>query len=499
MLIIFPLLIQIISAASCLLLWRRILAQRIITVVSSILLMICNFSLLNKVLNSGIQVMQVGGWPVPHGITLVVDLLSAIMLSMTGLAFFAVSIYTLGSIDERREAFGYYALFNALIMGICGSFLTGDIFNLYVWFEIILMASFVLLGLGGERKQLAASIKYVSLNLFGSILFLSAVALLYGLIGSLNIADIARKLIHTRPTQAFAISILFLVAFSIKAALFPFYSWLPDSYHTPPLAVTAIFAALLSKVGIYSLIRVFTTLFLENSDYTHPLIAILACITIVLGGWGAMSQWNFKKILSFHSVSQVGYIVLGLGIFTPLSLTASIYFMIHHMIVKTGLFFISGIIRRLYGTSRIKLLGDLFQIDKSLSILFLILAFSLMGIFPFSGFWAKYFLILSGYEEKQYLLTSIALISSIFTALSMIKVWNEVFWKPVDIEDSIKIQKPLKKIKKIALYFPAYLFALLSIIMTLWVSPFYEICSEAAEELLDSRNYIEAVLGANAY
>ena len=255
--------------------------------------------------------------------------------------------------DRRREAFGYYPLVHALLLGVCGAFLTGDLFNLYVWFEVMLMASFVLLALGGERAQLHGAIKYVTLNLVSSAVFLAAVGILYGVTGTLNMADLARKLRRDRRTRrsVTAVAMLFLVAFGIKAAVFPLFFWLPASYHTPPGAVSALFAGLLTKVGVYALIRVFTLLFVRDVGYTHMLILVLSGLTMVTGVLGAVAQREFRRVLSFLIIGQIGYMIMGLGLFTPAGLAGPIFYIVDHVVVMTNLFLVTSVVRRLCGTS----------------------------------------------------------------------------------------------------------------------------------------------------
>jgi multicomponent Na+:H+ antiporter subunit D len=233
-------------------------------------------------------------------------------------------------------------------MGVSGAFLTGDIFNLYVWFEVMLIASFVLLSLGGEKAQIEGAFNYVTLNLLSSALFLAAVGILYGMVGTLNMADLSIKLQTLQiPGLATVLAMLFFIAFGIKAAVFPLFFWLPASYHTPPVAVSALFAGLLTKVGVYSLIRVFTLLFLEDVNFTHNLILVVAGLTMVTGVLGAVAQYDFRRLLSFHIVSQIGYLLMGLGLFTVSSLAAAIFFMAHVILAKSTLFLVSGVVHRL--------------------------------------------------------------------------------------------------------------------------------------------------------
>jgi multicomponent Na+:H+ antiporter subunit D len=411
---------------------------------------------------------------------------------------FAVGVYALGSIDRNRESFGYYSFFHFLLMGVSGVFLTGDLFNLYVWFEVMLMASFVLLALGGEKPQLEGAIKYVTLNLISSALFLTALGILYGMAGTLNMADLSRQMSNEMHTGVVStLAMLFLVAFGIKSALFPFFFWLPASYHTPPVSVSAIFAGLLTKVGVYTLIRVFSLLFHQDVAYTHTLILVIAGLTMVTGVLGAMAQNEFRRILSFHIISQVGYMVMGLALFTPLALAGSIFYIMHHIIVKTNLFLVSGVARRLQGSYQLDKLGGLYQSAPGLTIIFIISAFSLAGIPPLSGFWAKLILVKASLDVTGYLIAATALGVGLLTLFSMAKIWAAAFWgaQPqgaTPVGEATRSQ--LTPSKKTALYLPMIMLGLLTLTIGLMSQPFFELASRAAEQLLNPTAYIRAVL-----
>ena len=437
-LLVLPILVPFATAILDILAWDRVKVQRQITVLGMTIFMLAGFALLYRIERNGIHAVQIGNWPAPFGITIVADLFSAIMVAITGFIGFSVTIYSLSSIDDQREQFGYYPLVSTLLMGVSGAFLTGDMFNMFVWFEVLLISSFVLLALGGERDQLSGAIQYVTLNLVSSSIFLAAVGMLYSVTGTLNMADLARQLEHVeQPGIVLALAIMFLVTFGIKAAMFPLFFWLPVSYHTPPISISAIFAGLLTKVGVYALIRVFTLLFVQNIDFTHTLILIAAGLTMVTGVLGAAAEIDFRRVLSFHIISQIGYMLMGLGLFTSLALAGSIFYLIHHIIVKTNLFLIGGIAHRLRGSFELKSLGGLYRDYPLLGALFLIPALSLAGIPPLSGFWAKLILIRSGLEIKEYIIVATALAVSAMTLYSMIKIWIEAFLKdqPIATDD----------------------------------------------------------------
>jgi len=469
--------------------------QRWLSVIGTAALLATGLALLSSVWHNGIQAIQIGGWVAPFGITLVADLLSAIMVVLAGLMGFSVAVYSLTSMDPQRESFGYYPLLHILLMGICGSFLTGDLFNLFVWFEVMLIASFVLLALGGERGQLEGGIKYVTLNLISSAIFLAAVGLVYGLEGTLNMADLHIQLQKSEhPGLVTTLATLFLVAFGLKAAIFPLFFWLPSSYHTPPVAVSAIFSGLLTKVGVYTLIRVFTLLFTQDTAYTHTtLLLVLSGLTMLSGVLGAAAQNEFRRILSFHIVSQIGYMIMGLALYTPLALAGSVFYITHHIIVKTNLFLVSGVVHQLRGTYQLKKLGGLYHFYPMLSVLFLIPAFSLAGIPPLSGFWAKFILVRAGLEGQQYLIVATALVVSLLTIFSMTKIWGEVFWKPQpETDEDVDTQNlPLSRLPLLIL--PVVVLAAITVIIGLFSEPFYILAIRAAEQLLNPAEYIEAV------
>ncbi|MEM7348341.1 MAG: proton-conducting transporter membrane subunit, partial [Chloroflexota bacterium] len=347
---LLPIIIPLLTAVSVLLARNTPRRRRAISLGGAVILFIVAIELLILVWSRGVQVIQVGSWPAPFGITLVADLFSAIMVLLAALMGLGVIIYGLTQAKEINERFGYSALLHLLIMGVNGAFLTGDIFNLYVWFELLLISSFILLALGGKRDQLEGTFKYVAINLFSSILFLTAVGILYGVAGTLNMADLSHQLDTLPAGLVTTLAALFLVAFGIKAGAFPLFFWLPASYHTAPAALLALFAGLMTKVGVYALVRVFTLLFTQEVSYTHNIILIIAGFTMVTGVLGAVAQTEFRKLLSFHIVSQIGYLLMGLGLYTTAALAGTVYFMVHVILAKSALFLVGGIIYKLKQT-----------------------------------------------------------------------------------------------------------------------------------------------------
>jgi multicomponent Na+:H+ antiporter subunit D len=443
----------------------------------------------------GILAAQMGAWPAPFGITLVVDHLSAVMLLITAVIGLAVNVYALADIDRRYQALGFHSLYQILIAAISGAFLTGDLFNLYVWFEVMLMASFGLLVMGGEPRQLDGGVKYVTLNLIATLMFITGLGLLYALTGTLNMADLHLKVqAFPHPGLMTAVAMLFVMAFGLKAGAFPLFFWLPAAYHTPPTAIAAVFSGLLTKVGVYALMRVFSLIFVQDTATTHQLILVMACFTMVTGVLGAAVQNTFRRILAFHIVSQVGYMILGLGLFTPLALAGAVFYLIHHIIVKANLFLISGLVAKIYGHDDLKGLGGLYRRSGLLAVLFMIPAFSLAGFPPLSGFWAKFILIQASLESGAYAAAAVALVVGLLTVYSMTKIWIGVFWAPSPVADPPPSGGP-SGAQRLPMLLPVAVLAALTVAIGLGAQPLLEISLAAAEELLNPQAYVQAVLG----
>jgi multicomponent Na+:H+ antiporter subunit D len=500
LLLILPILLPLAAAILLLPAWRRPKWQQWVSLVSATASVIVALLLFRQVWIAGIQSVAIGNWAAPFGIVLVADLLSAAVLVAVAIVGLAIALYSLAAIDHDRQRAGYYPLLQILLMALAGAVLTGDLFNLFVWFEVMLITSFVLLALGGGRDQIEGAFKYVTLNLFASSLFLAAVGILYGATGTLNLADLARQVQEggLAPGLMTTLAMLFLLAFGIKSAVFPLFFWLPASYHTAPPVISALFAGLLTKIGVYVLLRTFSLLFVLNVGYTHTLLLWIAGLTMVIGVVGAAAQSEIRRILSFHIVSQIGYMIMGLALFTPLALTGAIFFLVHNMLVKTNLFLIGGVIGRLQGTEQLKKLGGLYRSHLGLTVLFLVSALALAGLPPFSGFWAKLLLVQAGLATADYLIVAVSLGVSVLTLYSMTKIWNEAFWKEAEDEAyAPAAAQPLSFPARAALLTPVVLLGMLAVGMGLAVEPLLQVANQAAAQLLDPTAYIDAVLATD--
>jgi multicomponent Na+:H+ antiporter subunit D len=461
--------------------WFSLAAVGVLTAVSVLLLI--------NVHNNGVAVLQLGSWKAPFGITLAADMLAAILLTATSCTALAAMIYSIGFIDEKRVKAGYYPLVFGMLMGVDGAFLTGDLFNLYVWYEVMLTSSFVLMVLGATSEQLKGGVKYLAMNFVASIFFVSAIGILYGMIGSLNMADIAVRIRESEGALTLnGVFMLFLIAFSIKAALFPFFFWLPASYHTPPIVITALFSGTLTKVAIYTLFRFYGLFISRDPSFWEPFFLLIAGITMTVGVLMAASQNDIRKILSFHIISQIGYMVMGLAIFTVGSLAGAIFFTVHNILAKSCLFLSGGLVKQRSGSFELGRLGGLYRKSPYLGILFFIPAISLIGIPPTSGFFGKFFLIQSGIVTGHYIISAFAVLVGLLTMFSMIKIWNEAFWKEEPEE-----HQPAGKMDPAAIAATSLLMALV-VLMGVFAGPISALCLEAGRQIVQPEAYINAVL-----
>jgi len=495
--VLSPLWILLAAFIFCLLFWKQVRVQAVIAVASITLYLLSAVRLFLVVYRSGIQVVQVGDWPAPFGITLVADLFASVMVLISAVIAFAIILYSLQDISAERKRVGFYPVLLVMMFGVCGSFLTGDIFNLYVWFEVMLISSFVLIVLGNSKGQLEGAVKYVTLSFISSGFLLTGTAILYKLTGALNMADLSVAIAQHPNQELITVSaVFFLVGFGIKAALFPFFAWLPASYPTPPISVVGLMAGLLTKVGVYALIRFFTLLFTYDLPTTHSVLLVLSGLTMFFGVMGAIAQRDFKKILSFHIVSQIGYMIMGLALFTPLALAGSIFYIVHHILVKTNLFLISGIVKVTNGHFLLSRLGGVYDRYPFVTVLFALSAFSLAGVPPLSGFWGKFILAKAGFEAHRYIIVAVSLLVGLLTLFSMSKIWVSVFWSSVPDEEKSKLRydsQTLFSSHYLLLLSSAFL-ALCTLFLSFYPDLMLSIAKRTAEQLLEPQIYLRAVL-----
>jgi multicomponent Na+:H+ antiporter subunit D len=486
-----PIVILAATAATTLLV-RDSRAQRAVSAGGLWAFALAAAALLITVWRQGTLILEVGGWPAPFGIVLAVDPLSAAMVAVTAVVAVPVMLYAETWLPERLAGSGFRPLAFLMLAGVSLAFVTGDLFNLYVAFEVLLVSSFGLMALGRTPEQIRGTTSYVFINLVASAFFLGGVAALYGLTGTLNMADMAVRLSgHEAPRLVLGAAALLLAAFGIKAAVFPLFFWLPASYHTPPAPVAALFAGLLTKVGVYALIRVFSLLLAADFGLIQPLLLGTAALTMVTGVLGAAAQSDIRRILSWHIISQIGYMVMGLALATPLALVGAVFYVVHHIVVKTNLFLVGGLISRTGGGFELDRIGGLYRSRPGLAILFLVPALSLAGLPPLSGFWAKLILLQAGLEAGEYWIVAVAAAVGVLTLFSMTKIWAGAFWAPAP-DGEPGGRAPLRA----GLWIPVAALAGVTLFIGLWAEPLMELSQEAAAVLVDPASYVSDVLGA---
>ncbi len=497
-LIILPVLLQFSIAIILFFFWKRIEWQKIMSIAGSVLSIIVAIVLFTTVYEREILTLQAGNWAAPFGITFVADTFSATMILLASISSAAVSAFSSVTIKKARMRFGYYPSFHFLVMGLNGAFLTGDIFNLYVWFEVIIISSFVFITLGGKKVQIEGAVKYFTLNFLASMIFLTAIAVLYGLAGSLNMAELSGK-IKTIENQGLVqvTAILFLVGFGIKSAIFPLYFWLPDSYHTPQAAISSIFAGLLTKVGVYALLRVFSLIFIPD-DFMRTLVVILAGLTLISGGLGAVVQTNMRKMFSYLIVCHIGYMIGGLGMFTVAALSGAIFYLIHDIIIKTNLFLVGGVIYKINGELNMQRMGGIYEHYPALSLLIAVPLFSLIGVPPLSGFWPKINLFSESFATGNYFLLGCLIFGSVITLFVITRFWSEAFWKKMDLRERrphIRYYDQMNANEKKMLIIPIVFLSLISLYIGLGAENIFRLSNHIAMELVDTSAYVDAVLG----
>ncbi|MEE4461496.1 proton-conducting transporter membrane subunit [Azotobacter chroococcum] len=484
-LLVAPVLVPLATLLLGILLRARVRLVARLSIGGCSLLLLVGLTLVWQAASDVVLSGQLGGWQAPYGISLVIDRLSAAMVAISGTIGLATVVYGVGRDCPPQVIRDFHLFVQGLLCGVCGAFITADIFNLYVWFEVLLIASFALMVLGGGKRHLAGTMTYMALNLFATLLFLFAAGLVYGSTGTLNMGDLALivRAGETAPGTTAAL-FLMLLSFAIKAALFPVFGWLPATYHVPLMAVSALFAGLLTKVGVYALIRLVTLLWPEYGP-AHEALLWIACATMLVGVLGAAAQSEVRRILSFHIVSQIGYMILGLALATPLALAGAVFYLIHHIVVKANLFFIGGLAARICGSEHLAGMGGLYARHPGLALLFAIPALSLAGIPPLSGFWAKLLLVRASLESSAWWAAAIALITGIFTLLSMNKLWNEAFLK-AHPHGEAALQTAGAQCSN---WWPIAALTLLTVAIGLGAGPVAEYASAAAAQLGDPRAY----------
>lgn len=432
-LVILPVFLPLITALVALLWGHPTRGRRYFVGCSGVLQLGVAISLAVVVFTRGVVTLNVGDWSVPFGIVLVVDPLAAILLCLSSIVVLSAMLYQSQETGPAVEHPLRLPLVQILAMGINLAFVTGDLFNLFVAFEVMLIASYGLLTVDADDWEIKHAFPYVAINMFGSTIFLAAAGFSYSLFGTLNFADIAvRSAGMAGDPRLLAVAAMLMLVFCMKAGLFPLYYWLPNSYPTLPAPMAALYAALLTKVGIYALIRVFGTVLPRDIVPLYAWLALLAGVTMVIAIAGAIARDYIRGILCFNLLSHIGFMALAIGFYTPLSFTAAIYYMTHHILVMASLFMIAGTASVLNRTDHLGGMGNLWRDAPFLGVLFLFQGLSLAGVPPLSGFWGKYLIIRVGIHQERYVLVACVILASVLTLFSILTIWQNAFWRRND-------------------------------------------------------------------
>jgi multicomponent Na+:H+ antiporter subunit D len=469
----------------------------------------------------GAAVYQVGGWPAPFGITLVLDGLSAFMLAIAAGVGIASILFSVRYVTSENQRVYYHPLFHTLLVGVTGSFLTGDLFNLFVWFEVMLIVSYVFVAFYGTDRATAASFRYLVMNVFGSALMLVAVGGLYATTGTLNMADMARRLAAPEaygidPAPVVGLSALLLAVFALKAGLVPFQFWVPAAYGAAPAPVTAMFAGVTKKVGVYAIVRLYFTVFAAASipidlpgitgasplAFLAPVLGAMGVASIVVGGFGAVGQDRLDGVFAYSSIGQVGFIAVSIaiaaaadptGALRGVAVAAALVFALHHALAKGLLFLSVAAIEDATKTDRLRDLGGLAGRSPVLSGAVFVGLLSLIGLPPLTGFFGKLLAfdaavrgLASGPGTLSALVLVALLLGAVLTILYSTRVWVGGFWG----RESAAVETASAEVGQVSV-----LVALAAAVVLVGVGfdPIYRFAEAAATAALDAEGYVDVV------
>ncbi|MFI5928982.1 Na+/H+ antiporter subunit D [Micromonospora sp. NPDC051543] len=489
-----PVVVPLLGAALTLLLADRPRVQRTVSVLCLAVTFTVALVLLVQAYRHGPVVLAVGGWPPPVGIVLVADQLAALMLVVSSAVTLCVLVYSIGQgrseTSESAPVVIFHPTYLVLTAGVTNAFLAGDLFNLFVGFEILLAASFVLITLGGTETRIRTGSTYVVVSVLSSMIFLTGVGLVYAATGTLNMAQLAQRLDDLPDNVRVTLQLMLLLAFAIKAAVFPLSAWLPDSYPTAPAPVTAVFAGLLTKVGVYAIIRTETLLF--PGGQVDDLLMVVAGLTMVVGILGAVAQSDMKRLFSFTLVSHIGYMIFGVALSTAAGLAGAIFYVVHHITIQTTLFLVAGLVEERAGSTDLRRLGGLARVAPLLGVLFFVPAMNLAGVPPFSGFLGKLGLLQAGVAAGGALpatLVAAGTLTSLLTLYVASRVWNIAFWRA----PRIATDEPTVRLPALTVGATVALVAL-GVSLTVLAGPLFDVTADAATDLLSRTPYVRAVL-----
>lgn len=491
--IVLPLIVPVITAILLVFLRQNIMIQRILSLCTLGFVIFISVVLLLEVQQQGVMRIDFSGWIPPFGILFVADSFAVLLVFVANIVAAICVVYAFFTIGEHYEKMYFYPFVLLMVAGVNGSFLTGDIFNLFVCFEVMLLASYALISLGGGKVQLREALKYVLINIVASWIFLVALAFLYGTIGTLNMAHISLRVTEAGADPLITtVGLVFLIVFSLKAGLLLFF-WLPGSYSVPPTAIAALFAALLTKVGIYALVRTFTLLFTTNQGVTHTTLGIMAGLTILAGCMGALAGRDVRTIASYNVLIGVGFIVAGLAIGTESALQGVTYYLMHDMVVKAMLFLAVGMMIYVTGETLIDNMSGLIRNYPFFGWLFFIMMCSIAGIPPLSGFLGKVLIGQGAIEGGNFVLLGLGFFSSLIVLYSLLRIFLSSFFGETIL--SIEDETPLPK----RMVLPLTLLSVCTIALGIGAESMAPYVKDAAETLHTPSIYIDAVLNGEKW
>ena len=491
--IVLPLIVPVITAILLVFLRQNIMIQRILSLCTLGFVIFISVVLLLEVQQQGVMRIDFSGWIPPFGILFVADSFAVLLVFVANIVAAICVVYAFFTIGEHYEKMYFYPFVLLMVAGVNGSFLTGDIFNLFVCFEVMLLASYALISLGGGKVQLREALKYVLINIVASWIFLVALAFLYGTIGTLNMAHISLRVTEAGADPLITtVGLVFLIVFSLKAGLLLFF-WLPGSYSVPPTAIAALFAALLTKVGIYALVRTFTLLFTTNPGVTHTTLSIMAGLTILAGCMGALAGRDVRTIASYNVLIGVGFIVAGLAIGTESALQGVTYYLMHDMVVKAMLFLAVGMMIYVTGETLIDNMSGLIRNYPFFGWLFFIMMCSIAGIPPLSGFLGKVLIGQGAIEGGNFVLLGLGFFSSLIVLYSLLRIFLSSFFGETIL--SIEDETPLPK----RMVLPLTLLSVCTIALGIGAESMAPYVKDAAETLHTPSIYIDAVLNGEKW
>lgn len=488
-----PVILPLLAAGLSMAVARRRALQRCISVVTLTATSGVALAILLRVRADGPAATALGGWEAPVGIVLVADLLTGLLLVVATPVLLAVLVYAIGQPGAEQEQPGFHPVYLVLAAGIGLALLTGDLFNLFVAFEMTLTASYVLLTLGGGRAQVRAGMTFVVISLIASLLLITTIGFVYAATGTVNMADLSIKMAGLPSGVRTAFALLLFMVFGIKAAVFPLFFWLPDSYPTAPTSVTAVFAGLSTKVGVYAIIRT-ETLFFSAPDRPSTFLLWIAAVTMVVGVLGAIAQSDIKRILSFHIVSQIGYMVMGLALFTVAGIGAAIFYVMNQIVLKSTLLLTGGLVEHAAGSGMLKEIGGVARRFPLIGWLFLLPALSLAGVPPFAGFVAKLGVVQAGVGSSAWAIVAVSLAVSVLTLFSMTKIWGGAFWGEPELVREPTDPTTARHGGTWPMLGATSGLVVLSLLLAVLAGELVHLCELAAAELLAPRAYVDAVL-----